>query len=404
MTRHVHRAEVLSIGSELTVGETRDTNAGELAGDLSAEGVTVGRITAVPDDLEIVVDAWRGALDRADLVVSTGGLGPTPDDLTREAIAEVVGESPTVDPKLEKWLRGLWKRRRLPFPEINLKQAWLIPSASAIANDNGTAPGWWVETAGDRLIVAMPGPPREMRPMWRDTVLPRLRAIGIGIDRAVTILRTAGIGESQLADMLGAELLAGPNPSVATYARTDAVDIRISAVGDGDANAPDILAAAEARVRQIVGGFVWGQGEETWADAIAEALTDRGWSLALSELGSGGSLAGLLAEVDALRLAEIPARRIGTRRPRDGRTRSPGGSDRCRSRRRGHAGRSRHCRRYRGRHPDGRPSREAHRIPAWLVRSTSLGSRGGRRPPRSPEGGWRLMRNAHQGEWHRRLS
>jgi len=304
VVRYVHRAEVLSIGSELTVGETRDTNAGELARDLSAEGVTVGRLTAVPDDLDVVVDAWRGALARADLVVSTGGLGPTPDDLTREAIAAVLGETPAVDPGLEAWLRGLWERRRLPFPEINTKQAWLIPSATAIPNENGTAPGWWVETSDRRLIAALPGPPREMRPMWRDAVLPRLRTTGLGVDRAVKTLRTAGIGESQLAVLLGPELLAGANPSIATYARHDAVDIRISAIRKGDEAAVDVLAGAEARVREVVGEHLWGEGDETWAGAIGRALADRGWSLAVCEVGSGGSLAGILAEVDALRLTE----------------------------------------------------------------------------------------------------
>ena len=304
MVRHVHRAEVLSIGSELTVGETRDTNAGELALDLSDHGVTVGRLTAVPDDLGAVIDAWQDALTRADLVVSTGGLGPTPDDLTREAIAGLLGETPTVDPDLEAWLRGLWRRRRLPFPEINIKQAWLIPSATAIPNANGTAPGWWVEVPDERLIVALPGPPREMRPMWREAVLPRLREAGLGIDRAVRTLRTAGIGESALAALLGPGLLAASNPAVATYARHDAVDIRISAVGDGKVSAQDVLAAAEAAIREAIGTHLWGEGAETWADAIARALADRGWSLAVSEVGSGGSLAGLLADVDTLRLAE----------------------------------------------------------------------------------------------------
>jgi nicotinamide-nucleotide amidase len=123
----VRTAELLSIGTELTVGETRDTNAGDLARDLTCHGVVVGRITALPDDLPAVTEAFREALSRAELVVSTGGLGPTPDDLTREAIAALVGETPVVDPALDTWLRELFDRRGLPFPEANRKQAWLIP-------------------------------------------------------------------------------------------------------------------------------------------------------------------------------------------------------------------------------------------------------------------------------------
>ena len=163
-------AELLSIGSELTVGETRDTNAGELARALTERGVRVGRLTAVPDRLDVVTEAFRAGLDRADLVISTGGLGPTPDDLTRESIAAALGETPEVDPDLEAWLRDLWRRREMPFPELNLKQAWRIPSAEALPNPNGTAPGWFVRRPDGRIVVALPGPPREMRPMWTDHV------------------------------------------------------------------------------------------------------------------------------------------------------------------------------------------------------------------------------------------
>jgi nicotinamide-nucleotide amidase len=176
--RPIVAAELLSIGSELTTGETRDTNAAELAHAMSDRGIGVLRIQALPDDLGVVTRAFAAALERADIVVSTGGLGPTPDDLTREAVAVVTGEAPAVDAELEAWLRSLWDRRGLPFAEINLKQAWLIPSATAIPNHNGTAPGWWVERLDGRIIVALPGPPREMRPMWADWVLPRLDARG----------------------------------------------------------------------------------------------------------------------------------------------------------------------------------------------------------------------------------
>src|SRR6476620_416909 len=154
--RQLVTAEIVSIGSELTVGETRDTNAGELARALTLEGVTIGRITAVPDRLDVVSAVFAEALERVDLVVSTGGLGPTPDDLTRESIAAAFGETPVVDPSIEAWLRELWRRRDQPFPELNLKQAWLIPSAEALPNPNGTAPGWFVRPDDGAVVVALP--------------------------------------------------------------------------------------------------------------------------------------------------------------------------------------------------------------------------------------------------------
>src|SRR3954453_3691150 len=126
--RRLLTAEIMSVGTELTVGETRDTNAGELAGRLTAAGVRVGRITALPDDLAVVTEAFERGLSRSDLIVSTGGLGPTPGDLTREAIAAACGERVAVDPDLEAWLRDLWRRRGMEFPELNLKQAWRIQS------------------------------------------------------------------------------------------------------------------------------------------------------------------------------------------------------------------------------------------------------------------------------------
>ncbi|HYL40803.1 MAG TPA: molybdopterin-binding protein, partial [Candidatus Binatus sp.] len=227
--RAIHRAELLSIGSELTTGETRDTNAGELARDLTEAGVVVDRLTALPDELAAVRDALLAALERVDLVVTTGGLGPTPDDLTREAIGAAIGEEPTEDPELEAWLRGLFERRGLPFVEANRKQAWLVPSAVSIPNPGGTAPGWWVDGPDGRIVVALPGPPREMRPMWREWVRPRLNERGLGRPMTSVTLRTTGIGESLIAERLGSLLARDAEPLVATYARSDAVDVRISA-------------------------------------------------------------------------------------------------------------------------------------------------------------------------------
>ena len=317
--RRILTAELLSIGSELTVGDTRDTNAGELARSLTEAGVSVGRLTALPDRLEVVVDAFATALERADLVVSTGGLGPTPDDLTREAIAQVFGETPVVDPDLERWLRELWARRDMPFPELNLKQAWRIPSAEPLANPNGTAPGWFVSRADGRIAVALPGPPREMRPMWADHALPRLRSRGLGADMAVRTYRLMGIGESQAADILGEALLRARNPEVATYARAEAVDVRISAVAGVDGagrarTAESFVEEAAAVVTSRLADHVWARGDQTWAGAVGTQLAALGWRLALVELGTRGQVGALFGDVDWIAHAEV---RSGEVRPAD---------------------------------------------------------------------------------------
>ena len=319
LPRPLHVAEILSIGSELTVGETRDTNAGVLARELTALGVRVGRLVALPDELGAVTAAFQAALERADLVVSTGGLGPTPDDLTREAIAAALGLEPHVDAGLERWLRGLFDRRSIPFPETNLKQAWLVPSAMAIPNDNGTAPGWWVDAPDGQVIVALPGPPREMRPMWAEWVLPRLRERGLGQGTAVRVLRLAGIGESLIAERIGEAILRAANPIVATYARADAVDVRISAVSTAEREADDLVDEMAAHVRAALDEHVWSTGAMTWGEAIEAELERRDWRLAIVEVGTRGSLGALLGEsVGRLTFAEsLPEPPAGLETPEE---------------------------------------------------------------------------------------
>jgi nicotinamide-nucleotide amidase len=271
---------------------------------LTGLGVRVTRITALPDDLDQVTEAFVTGLARADLVVSTGGLGPTPDDLTREAIAAATGETPRTDADLEAWLRELWARRDMPFPELNLKQAWLIPSALALPNPNGTAPGWFVERPDGRVVVALPGPPREMRPMWSDHVVPRLHEGGLGAEVASRTYRLAGIGESQVAERLGETMLRATNPIVATYARVEAVDVRVSAVAESGRTAEALVEDASAAVLDHLRDHVWATGETTWGQAIGARLDELGWSLAVVEIGTGGSLNALLGDEPWLRFDE----------------------------------------------------------------------------------------------------
>jgi nicotinamide-nucleotide amidase len=217
----------------------------------------------------------------------------------------VCDEELTIDDATLAWLHRLWARRRLPFPSTNIKQAWVIASATALPNPNGTAPGWWVDRPDGRVIVTLPGPPREMRPMWTDEVLPRLASRGVGVDSEVRTLRLHGIGESQVAERLGEVLLRATNPIVATYARHEAVDVRISARATGGRAAAQLADEAETAILAQLSDHVWAHGNTTWADAIGEALAARGWSLAMRETGTRGALVGLLRSVAVLVRAEV---------------------------------------------------------------------------------------------------
>lgn len=306
--RRVETAVLLAIGTELTTGATRDTNGGDLAAELTALGVVVARLVALPDDLAVATAAVRSGMGEADLVVTTGGLGPTPDDLTREAIAAALGEVPAVDPDQALALQRLFERRGVPMASANSKQAWLIPSATALPNPNGTAPGWWVAAPGGKVVVALPGPPREMRPMWRDHVLPRLRAIGLGEDQAEVVLRLTGVGESALVDLIGEATLRATNPVVATYAREEAVDVRISATAVDGRSAESLVRDAEAMLVPRIGRFLFARGTETWADALGRRLaggTVAGGSVASVESGTAGAFAGLVGGAPWLVRGEV---------------------------------------------------------------------------------------------------
>lgn len=283
-------AEIVSVGTELLLGEITDTNAAFLANELKARGVTLYHKNVVGDNRGRIADTLRLALSRADLVIVGGGLGPTNDDLTREATADVMGETPTIDDGLLRHLRSLFESRGRSFPDANRKQAWLIPSAQALPNPVGTAPGWWVRWQG-KIIVALPGPPREMHQMWREQVLPRLELPTAAL--WFTTVHTWGLGESHIAELLG-NLTEGANPSVATYARRHGVDVRVAASGESVGIAEQLAAPAVARVLSALEQHVYGRDDDTLASVVMRALRSRGQTLASAER-AGGALANLLA-------------------------------------------------------------------------------------------------------------
>jgi len=284
------KAELLSIGTELLLGQIVDTNANYLAGRLALLGIDCLQMQTVGDNLPRATQAFERALGRSDLVVATGGLGPTEDDLTREAIAAALGETPAVDAALDAELVAWFSGRGVVMPERNRKQAWLIPSARALPNPNGTAPGWDVQKDG-RRIGAMPGVPREMMPMW-ESVEPSLTMGGALRWRTLKLL---GIGESAVEEKL-AELVRSTSPTVATYAKNDGVHVRVADKASGPDEADRHVAEMEQEIRARLGEYVWGTDDETLPSVIGGRLEARKWRLAVAESLSGGDIARSLAD------------------------------------------------------------------------------------------------------------
>jgi nicotinamide-nucleotide amidase len=282
------KAEIIAVGTELLLGEILDTNSQYLAQQLTGLGIDLFFVTHVGDNMGRLSGVVRQALERSDVVIMTGGLGPTEDDLTREAIAATLSEEMTVRPELEDVLQGWYAKRNRPMPAMNIKQATLIPSASAIDNPIGTAPGWWVEHNGKK-IACMPGVPHEMKKMWEEQVAPRLGMGGGGVLVSRT-LKTVGIGESNVAELVQ-ELIHNPNPTLATYAKQDGVHLRIAAKAESRDKANSMIADFEAKVRAITNHWVYGIDDETLAAAIGKLLVKQGRTVATMESASGGLLA-----------------------------------------------------------------------------------------------------------------
>ncbi len=289
------KAEIISVGTEILLGEILDTNAQHIASRLPALGIDLYWMSQVGDNLGRLTEAIQRAWDRSDLILLTGGLGPTEDDVTREAVAAALDEPLSVDASLEAQLRALFASRGLLMPEGNVKQAALIPSARAIPNPRGTAPGWWVERDG-RILVAMPGPPVEMERMWEKEVAPRLAQISTGGLIVSRTLKTAGIGEGAVDEMVS-PLLKSTNPTMAVYARPDGVHLRITAKAATAAEAQRLIAPMEDEARRILGQAIWGADDETLEAVVGAMLRERGLSLATMESCTGGLLASTITDV-----------------------------------------------------------------------------------------------------------
>ena len=288
------QAEVINTGSELLLGLVQNTHLAWLAGELAPLGVTVTRQVCVPDgpDIRAALDA---ALDRADIVICTGGLGPTTDDITRETAAELLGIPLVEDKKISDAIRGRFARRGLPMAERVARQAMVPVGADALPNPNGTAPGLYfpptvLGSRRARHLVLLPGPPRELQPMMREHVLPHLRASVPGArQRERRIYRLTGIGESQVEEKIGEKLEASGDFEVGYCARPSEVDFRL--IGPKEK-----LDSAEPEILSAVGEWIYSRGG-TLEEAVVSQLREKQATLAVAESCTGGALSDRITDV-----------------------------------------------------------------------------------------------------------
>lgn len=298
------RAEVIAIGDELTSGQRLDTNSQWLSQQLSELGVEVLYHTTVGDDLTADTKVFRAAMRRADVVVVTGGLGPTADDLTREALAAALDtELQLHEPSLDH-IRQLFASRGRAMPERNERQAFLPRGAGAIPNPHGTAPGIHAVApggAGGRChLFALPGVPAEMQEMWQATVAPAIAALQPAAVIRHRAIKLFGPGESQLEAMLPDLIRRGREPRVGITASAATLTLRVTATAMDEAGCHAQIESTVQEIYAAAGNFVFGEGEDELEHVVLRLLRDRGATLATHEQLTKGLLASWLTEADTL--------------------------------------------------------------------------------------------------------
>jgi nicotinamide-nucleotide amidase len=290
------RAEILAVGSELLTPHRSDTNALYLTERLIEVGIEVGARVTVADDGALLESAFRSALARADLVIATGGLGPTEDDLTREAAAAALGRSIRRDPLLLEAVAARFARFRRVMAPVNAKQADLILGATSLPNANGTAPGQMVEAEG-RLLVLLPGPPAEMKPIFEEQVLPILRSRSGGTVLRTRILQIAAMSESDVEQAVAPLYKTYSNPKTTILGAPGQVELHLTAMGGSAAEAEARIEELAAGMRERLPGRIFSEDGRDLAEVVAGLLLQKGLRLALAESCTGGRLAARLTDV-----------------------------------------------------------------------------------------------------------
>lgn len=283
------RAEIVSVGTELLLGQIVDSNAAWLGAELADCGIHHLRRQTVGDNLPRLIEALELAVSRAEVVITIGGLGPTEDDLTRDGIAAVLGETLEIDSEIERHLERLFRERGFPFQESQRRQAMRPASARPLANPNGTAPGLLAEKDG-RVLIALPGPPNELKRMFTHEVRPWLTERS-GNAISSRILRVIGIGEAALEKEI-IDLIHSPDPTVAPYAKLGEVHLRLTTTGP-----KETLDQMEAAIRDRLGSAVYATGSTSLEDHLIDLLRGREWRVATAESCTGGAVAQRLTSV-----------------------------------------------------------------------------------------------------------
>ena len=288
------RIEVVTIGDELLLGYTIDTNAAHLGRELAAIGVEIVRRTTCGDSAESIASAVRDALDRADGVITTGGLGPTSDDLTKQSIAALFGRGMVLDDAHLTWMRDRWAKRwpERPMPTANIQQAMLPEGARKLTNNHGSAPGIFLEDERGRWVAMLPGVPREMRGMLGDTLLPLVRERLGAVQRVVRsrTLRSTGVAESLAADRIATLPQGVGDVELAYLPNVEGVDLRLTVRGLPPDEADARLAAAAERVRGAMGHSIYGEGDVDLAEVVLATCRERRITIAVAESCTGGML------------------------------------------------------------------------------------------------------------------
>jgi competence/damage-inducible protein CinA-like protein len=285
----VPAAEIITIGTEILLGEIVDTNSRHIARALRDEGIDLYWTSTVGDNLERIAEALRAGMARSEIIIATGGLGPTVDDPTREAVARAIGVE--AEFREERWQQVVDRFARFGRTptDNNRRQAYIPQGAIAIENPVGTAPAFIVET-NTTVIIALPGVPREMEHLMQHDILPYLRERFElkGIIKA-RILHTAGAGESQIDERIG-DLETESNPTVGLSAHAGQVDVRITAKADSEEEANQLIASVEAELRERLGDWIYGADEDTLEGSALENVAKKGWKLVVVEAGLSGGL------------------------------------------------------------------------------------------------------------------